>query len=198
MKVSAGRRAPQFSRKAAPPQARTPGFTLVELMLVITIIAIMTAVALPNMRSSLFRNPLKNATDSISRLVDYARSEAILRNQEVRMTFDQENGEIVIEALANSMQAEEPLVTLEPPLQQVEGFGDTVNLREIVKNTLTETGQPNRITFNPDGSTNDTMIYLVQQDDNETRVHTIGIVGLTGQVITWQREVLTLYEEEPA
>ncbi|HXK94990.1 MAG TPA: hypothetical protein PKV38_15055, partial [bacterium] len=61
----------------------------------------------------------------------------------------------------------------------------------IEKRTLFGTLEENELTFQPNGSTSDTFIYLV--DDRE-RVYTIGIIGLTGQVLVWDHAVESFYD----
>jgi type IV fimbrial biogenesis protein FimT len=62
------------------------GFTLVELLTVITMVAIGTALALPSMRGVLIDQRLRaTATDLMSSLL-MARSEAIKRGAQVRVT----------------------------------------------------------------------------------------------------------------
>ena len=59
------------------------GFTLVELMVAVSIVAVLTTLALPDLRAFVVSNRLSSDVNSFVGLVNYARSEAIVRNQDV-------------------------------------------------------------------------------------------------------------------
>ena len=59
------------------------GFTLIELMVTISVLAILLAIAIPDLRAFLLSNRLSSDVNGFIGLVNYARSEAIVRNQEV-------------------------------------------------------------------------------------------------------------------
>lgn len=55
------------------------GFTLLELLVTITIAAILVAIAVPSFRTTIQKHRLRSATDNLQAAIDYARSEAVLR-----------------------------------------------------------------------------------------------------------------------
>jgi type IV fimbrial biogenesis protein FimT len=59
------------------------GFTLVELLVTIVVLGLLLTLALPNMRDFLVGNRLSTNVNGFIGLVNYARSEAIVRNQDV-------------------------------------------------------------------------------------------------------------------
>jgi type IV fimbrial biogenesis protein FimT len=61
----------------------TKGFTLIELMVAISVLGILLALALPDMRSFLVNSRLSSDINGFVGLINYARSEAIVRNQDV-------------------------------------------------------------------------------------------------------------------
>ncbi len=60
---------------------RSRGFSLLELMITITVMAILLAIALPSFRDVIHRNQVSSASNAILASVSYARSEAITRGQ---------------------------------------------------------------------------------------------------------------------
>jgi type IV fimbrial biogenesis protein FimT len=64
---------------------KSRGFTLVEVMVVITISVILVAMALPSFRTMIRSSEISSATNSVVAGLDVARSEAIRRNTVVTM-----------------------------------------------------------------------------------------------------------------
>ncbi|MEO7052213.1 MAG: GspH/FimT family pseudopilin [Rhodanobacter sp.] len=64
---------------------RSKGFTLVELMVTIAVVAILLAIALPSFRNVIQRNRVASASNDLLASVSYARTTAINRGQLVSM-----------------------------------------------------------------------------------------------------------------
>lgn len=65
---------------------RTPrGFTLIELMVTLAILAILTMIALPSFRDSIHRSRVGAASNGLLASLNYARAEAITRGQVVTL-----------------------------------------------------------------------------------------------------------------
>ena len=64
------------------------GFTLLELLIVVSVLTILLAVAIPSMQALLTRNHLKAAAQALAEDLQWTRSESIVRNQMLRVVFD--------------------------------------------------------------------------------------------------------------
>jgi len=62
---------------------KSAGFTLVEAMTVIAIIGILVGIAVPSYRDMIERNQLKQAAESLKSDIQFARTEAIKRSQNI-------------------------------------------------------------------------------------------------------------------
>lgn len=67
----------------APRTRSTRGFTLIELMVTISVAGILLAIAVPSLRTFLQNNRLTSAANDVLRSFQIARSEAIKRQQHV-------------------------------------------------------------------------------------------------------------------
>src|SRR4249920_86817 len=67
----------------------TAGFTLVELLMVLAVVGIMTAIALPAMRMHLANADIRGVAEEMRSGLELARTEAIRRNTSVQF---QRNG----------------------------------------------------------------------------------------------------------
>ncbi len=63
-------------------QTRSCGFSLIEMMIVLAIIAIVAAIATPNFRNSILSNRRVSATNNLLGALQLARSEAVTRRSD--------------------------------------------------------------------------------------------------------------------
>lgn len=59
------------------PALRTSGFTLIELMVTIAVLAVLTTIAFPSFQSSMRSNRVATASNQLIALISFARSEAV-------------------------------------------------------------------------------------------------------------------------
>jgi type IV fimbrial biogenesis protein FimT len=62
------------------------GFTLIELMVVVTVLGVLTSLAMPSFRDIIATQRIKNASFEVYASIVFARSEAITRNATVTIT----------------------------------------------------------------------------------------------------------------
>lgn len=79
-----------------PKTASSRGFTLVEIMMVMVIITIVTSFAVPNLRSSLYADPLKSTTRKLVGLVAEASQKAVSKRAVYLLNIDFERNQVWI------------------------------------------------------------------------------------------------------
>ncbi len=74
-------------------RAQAKGFTLIELMIILTIVGVLMALAAPNYRDFVRRNRLTTQSNEFIAAVQFTRAEAIRRNRNVTLsaTDDSDN-----------------------------------------------------------------------------------------------------------
>lgn len=91
--------------------------------MVLAIMGIMTIVAMPSLVKSIRGNRLRVGTRTIVMAANYARTSAILRNQEMKLTLDKENNQVSVDPLRSAppalpgdqlLTADEPVTTPGP------------------------------------------------------------------------------------
>lgn len=78
---------PHLSPRARASRSRVRGFTLVEVLVVVGIIAVTAAVALPNITGYMRASRIRAANDMVSGALQKARTMAIMRNTQMGITF---------------------------------------------------------------------------------------------------------------
>jgi type IV fimbrial biogenesis protein FimT len=66
---------------------KSRGFSLIELMVTIAVMAIMASIAIPSFQSWLRNTQIRNAAESVTNGLQRARSEAVARNTRISFTL---------------------------------------------------------------------------------------------------------------
>jgi type IV fimbrial biogenesis protein FimT len=74
--------------------AATRGFTLVELMMVVAVAGIVMTAATPSLNGWVEQQRLSNIAGDLARDLRQARSEAVMRNENVRFTLQHDGGNV--------------------------------------------------------------------------------------------------------
>lgn len=111
------------------------GFTLIELMVVIAVLAIISSIAAPSFKSFIANTQIRTTAESIRNGLQLARIEAVKRNQKVSFTLNSDTSWLVGCVIATSscpatIQAKTPK----------EGSASTVKLTVLDSNSLSFNG----------------------------------------------------------
>lgn len=113
----------RLSMNAGDKINRFSGFTLIELLVTIAVIAITATIAVPNFQKMTARNQLVSDFNQVLSGMNYARSEAVKRREDIAVNVTNASGAIPWQ-LAVTAGASGSLSTL----RLLEGKNDNVNV----------------------------------------------------------------------
>ncbi len=138
-------------RPSVPSRPRIPGFTLIELIVVLALIAILTAVILPEMRGSLEESVLRSTARSVVAACNSANSRAVASGQAHQLIIDPSAHRYRIEPTPNkarSRPSNDPAPTPESnPLDP-----RIVVEVQLLEPPSTANPSPHTVEFHPDGT----------------------------------------------
>ena len=179
-KRESGKRKQELARSREYPLSRFPAcrfassaFTLIELMTVIVIIGIITALIIPEMRGTFEDALLRSTSRDLVNIFELASSRAISLNQLHRVHLDIATGKYLVERRVRSGTQEEFL-----PLKDVSGCTGELDKRitievrrpdEVATDTGVATVPPiqnefETISFYPDGTADAATVTLQDRD----------------------------------
>jgi type II secretion system protein H len=164
-----------------PQKNKSPqqGFTFVELMIVITIIAAMTAVAVPLFSGTFRESSIRAAARSLAAKLSYAHRQSIIQGKAVRVAFDTTDNLswLEIETRPGEFEFDQSSLNTKQKLPEDASF---------LKISGPETEPDARTaysTFFPDGTADQRQILI--QDRNKN-IYEITVHPATGVVATKQ------------
>lgn len=127
-------------------RGRLGGFSLIELIAVLVIISLFTALAIPSLSKTFHRMELRSASKKISAVLRFCRSEAVNRNRIILASFDNEAH--LLSVLSADLGEEKPVPERSYP------FPPEVSIDQLeVGKTLIEAAIPS-FEFYPNGGSN--------------------------------------------
>ena len=131
------------------------GFTLIELMVTVAVLAIIVSIAAPSISSQLANQRVKSTTATLANALKEAKVESIIRRQNVTVVYDGTTAP--------------KTVKLQVDAQDIASY--SINKQSRVTQTITPSSIQN-ITFQPDKSIADgaTVLYTIcdSSSNNET------------------------------
>lgn len=149
---------------------RRRGFTLIEIMLVVVIIAITTVVAVPMFVKSLQSSRMQLSTRTLIKLHRYARTQAILENCRAELKINSETGELEMTVLTRGKgEAQE---TMKKKLE------DGISVSGFKCETRDEEDGAFTVAYTPGGRCAE---FTVELEDEHGRQREIFIDGISGK-----------------
>jgi len=102
------------------------GFTLIELMVTIAVLAIIVSIAAPNVSTQLANQRVKSTAVTLENALKEAKAESVIRRQSITLVVDQTNKTIKLQRIVDK-QVESTLATY------------TFNLKSAIKSDSTNT-----------------------------------------------------------
>jgi prepilin-type N-terminal cleavage/methylation domain-containing protein len=176
----------------SPRRPASAGFTLLELLLVVAIVAILAGVLLPNTQPAVY-DQLRSTAQIVATDLAYARSLAVANNDNYRITFDLGANRYVLKhsganAALNQLP-NTPFSSLgDPPDQHIVSLedlphaGPTVRLAAVAT-TGTTVQSVDNVEFGPLGQTtrtDPTTLWLMAGGGDDTKYMTLVVNPVTG------------------
>lgn len=74
--------------RTAPRHPLASGFSLVELLIVVVLLGILASIAIPSFQNMIAQGRLSNNSNDLMGAIQFARGEAIKRNQPITLSFN--------------------------------------------------------------------------------------------------------------
>lgn len=163
------------------PKSRASGFTLIELIIVLVLMGVITALVVPRLTRSLSRMNAESSARQIASILRLARSQAVTEKIPYLAMFDMDTHTLSV--VGYQIRKEEDLSDAEikrPMGPSVYVLPDGIRFKEgVLSNGETITTGAFQMAFFPGGGTSGGEVGL---DDNEGRSFSIVLDTITGSV----------------
>ena len=135
-------------------QMRNSGFTLIELMVTIAVLAIIVGIAAPSISTQLANQRVKSTTATLANALKEAKAESIIRRQNISVTYSnnaQSSGIINVASIATYSYS--------------------------IKSTITDSESKNPVTFEPSKRVEST-IYTICDDNTAATPRQVSVSKL--------------------
>lgn len=141
------------------------GFTFVELLVVVILLSVVSALSIPNFRNTYYNFLLSDTSHNLTYLMRYAQASAIAERINYRLNFDAQYRKYWL----TRCREEEDFARISGKLGRVFEVGESIIIN--TDNTI--------INFHPDGKIDKTNIYL---SNRNAKFYTITTEAQTGYV----------------
>ena len=174
MRRRATRESHAFWRGGSPHLAE--GFTLIELIVVMTIIALMTAAVVPMYQGSMTYIQRDRAIRDFAALMKYAQERAITDATEYRFYFREEQRDFWVMRLARMDGDEKEFAFPDEGATEVRQLPETVKL-DKPKARYDKDREAHYVAFYASGACDYAKIFLESDDDTRITLETKGRLG---------------------
>ncbi len=158
---------------------RQRGYSLVELIVVLVLIGLSVSLVTPSLSRILKTTELKGASQKISGILRYCRSEAVNKGQVYQIFLDADLREVRVQRMGSSETKEESEKKEEKPFNKTYPLPSGINMKDVkLASPLYPSDFPT-IEFYPNGGSNGGSFFL---NSEERGGYKINVHFLTGMV----------------
>jgi prepilin-type N-terminal cleavage/methylation domain-containing protein len=167
------------------------GFTFIEIVLVVVILMVLAALAMPQMKGTFASTRLKRTARNIAGLLRFARNTAVLRELPCEIRFDPDNDKYQVVLIDEEGKPMEPPSRRRRRRDETDSFtlgGDVVGVRTLPKKVhfaaiysgapLTEDTNRPRVIYYADGSATPATIAIQDEKGLAIRVEIFRTTGM--------------------